>query len=203
MALHFISTGIEPEYFAHLLLCYLRSWGLDPKLIDNTDLWASIQDLPDQLVTSGIEAVILMSNDSNVLSWLTERPKVDFYWYQCLSPDLNKISSTIDRQEKILALNGKFLHLLSAVMFPDRVLPSSIYLPVPSSLYDPIVQISSWSVHPRVRRDLFKKLEELFRQLHQIHGVRVKRSTVQFESLPDPIERLLTATDASLDSPYS
>jgi hypothetical protein len=196
MALHFISTGIEPEYFAKLLLCYLRSWGLAPQFIDDTDLWAYIHDRADQLVISESEAVILMSNDSAILTWLAERPRVDFYWYQCLSPEIHKLASTIERQNQILALDGHFLHLLSPSMFPNTPLPSSIYLPAPTANSpNPIVQMSSRSVYPRTKSNLVKNLEGVFDRLHQIHGKRAEHSRIKFESIPDPldsIERLMS-----------
>ena len=201
MALHFISTGVDREHFAQLLLCYLRCWGQSPQLVDSTDLWAHMHDQPDQMVTSETEAVILMTNEDAVLTWLSERPKVDFYWYQCLSPDETKISATINRQDKILALSGKFLYLLSDSLFSHGTLPGGISFPAPSAdQHEIIKKVSSWGAHPRIGSNLIKKLGAVFNQLHQIHGVAMKRSPVQFDLTPeppDPIELLLSMTSSS------
>jgi hypothetical protein len=208
MALHFISTGIDREHFAQLLLCYLRCWGQSTRFVDNTDIWAQMHDQPDELVTSGSEAVILMTNEAAVLGWLTERPKVDFYWYQCLSPHETKIPATIDRHDKVLALSGRFLYLLSGSLFSHGSLPGGIYFPAPSDEQNKIIKkVSSWGVHPRVGKNLIKKLDALFNQLHQIHGAAMKRSPVQFDwapEPPDPIEQLLSmASCVGLDGAVS
>jgi hypothetical protein len=208
VTLHFISTGIDREHFAQLLLCYLRCWGQSPRFVDNTDIWAQMHDQPDELVTSGSVAVILMTNEAAVLGWLAERPKVDFYWYQCLSPHETKISATIDRQDKVLALSGRFLYLLSSSLFSHSSLPGSIYFPAPSDEQSEIIKkVSSWGLHPRVGKNLIKKLDALFSRLHQIHGAAMKRSPVQFDLTPeplDPIEQLLSvASCVGLDGAVS
>jgi hypothetical protein len=205
MALHFISTGIDQEHFAQLLLCYLKCWGASPHLTDNTDIWAYLHDQPDQLVVSGKEAIILMTNETAVMTWLSERPKVDFYWYQCLLQNEAKISVMIERQDKVLALGGKFLYLLSGSLFPREFprekLPNSIYFPAPSTdQHNLIQQISSWGIHPRIGSNLIKKLDSVFGQLHQIHGEAMETFPVQFDLTPEPpdvIEQILSIAESS------